>query len=231
LILSHRHKFIFLKTHKTAGTSVEIALSQFCGPRDIIAPITSNDEATRKRLGYRGRQNFRAPINDYSKADFTKLFTGRGAKRRFYNHMTAAEVKALVDDEVWNTYYKFCFERTPWDKVVSHYYWAIKNKPNPLTLKEFIHSDALWRSKSRGHGIYSLNGQVVADQVCCFELLGDELAGVLSKLGIGETPDLPRAKSGHRQDKRHYRELLDDEDRKRIADVFAEEIDMLGYTF
>ncbi|MEL6382956.1 MAG: chondroitin 4-O-sulfotransferase, partial [Cyanobacteria bacterium J06626_18] len=32
MIISHEYKFIFLKTRKTAGTSIEIALSKFCGP-------------------------------------------------------------------------------------------------------------------------------------------------------------------------------------------------------
>ena len=48
VIISHRHRFIFIKTGKTAGTSVEIALSKFCGPEDVITPISPEDEATRK---------------------------------------------------------------------------------------------------------------------------------------------------------------------------------------
>ncbi len=31
MIISHRHSFVFVKTTKTAGTSVEIALSKHCG--------------------------------------------------------------------------------------------------------------------------------------------------------------------------------------------------------
>ena len=36
MIISHKHKFIFFKTRKTAGTSLQIALSEFCGSDDII---------------------------------------------------------------------------------------------------------------------------------------------------------------------------------------------------
>ncbi len=65
MIVSHKHKFIFLKTNKTAGTSIEIALSKFCGEDDIITRISPKDEQTRRDLGYRGAQNFQAPFRDY----------------------------------------------------------------------------------------------------------------------------------------------------------------------
>ena len=38
MILSHKHKFIFIKTKKTAGTAIEAAISQLCGPDDVITP-------------------------------------------------------------------------------------------------------------------------------------------------------------------------------------------------
>ena len=57
MIVSHEHKFIFLKTKKTAGTSVELALTELCGPDDVITPLTEIDEA--QRAGKRGAQNWR----------------------------------------------------------------------------------------------------------------------------------------------------------------------------
>ncbi len=57
MIVSHKHQFVFLKTRKSAGTSAEIALSKHCGPDDIITPLSPEDEAMRRDLGYRGAQN------------------------------------------------------------------------------------------------------------------------------------------------------------------------------
>jgi hypothetical protein len=39
MILSHDRRLIFIKTQKTAGSSLELSLSQICGPTDIITPL------------------------------------------------------------------------------------------------------------------------------------------------------------------------------------------------
>ena len=39
MIISHTHKYIFLKSLKTAGTSVEAALSKHCGAGDMVTPL------------------------------------------------------------------------------------------------------------------------------------------------------------------------------------------------
>ena len=130
MIISHRHKFIFLKTNKTAGTSVEIALSKFCGPDDIITPISPEDEEMRAQLGYLGPQNYVLPISSYGVYAAVRMLIKR-EKQQFYNHITAKEVKAYVGDQVWNSYYKFCIERNPWDRCTSLYYWRNKSEPRP----------------------------------------------------------------------------------------------------
>ncbi len=43
MIVSHQHRFVFLKTVKTAGTSVEVLLRRLCGPADIITPIDEKE--------------------------------------------------------------------------------------------------------------------------------------------------------------------------------------------
>ena len=121
MIISHKYKFIFLKTSKTAGTSLEIALSKFCNSNDIITPISEEDESLRKDLGYTSPQNYKFDLSEYNLSDYFNLLVKfrKRRKKEFYNHITSKEVKHLVDNNCWNNYYKFCFERNPWDKVVS----------------------------------------------------------------------------------------------------------------
>lgn len=59
MLISHSHKFVFIKTEKTASTSCEIFLRQFClGESDIVTPISTADELIARQLGVTGPKNY-----------------------------------------------------------------------------------------------------------------------------------------------------------------------------
>jgi hypothetical protein len=230
MIISHKHQFIFIKTNKTAGTSIEIALSKYCGADDIITPIRPEDEEMRRNLGYPGPQNYQFPVWD---TRFRAAVTaGPKGKRKagFYAHISAGEVEAQIGKQVWDRYYKFCFERNPWDRVVSLYYWRCRSEPRP-TISEFVGSSAPLILKQRGYGLYTINGKIAVDHVCRFECLSDELEVIRKQVGIPGKLELPRAKSRFREDKRSYRNILGEEERAKIAELFRDEIDLFDYKF
>lgn len=228
MIISHKYKFIFLKTSKTAGTSIEIALSRFCGPDDIITPVSPADEKIRREFGYTEPQNHTSPIWGYTIGDIIKMIYKRRKKIRFYNHIPAKKVKTYIGKAVWDSYYKFCFERNPWDRVVSQYFWRNKSEPRP-PISEFLTSKHIRILKKRGFGVYTINGSVAVDKICKFENIDEELETIRKKLGIPEMLVLPRAKSGYRENNRNYRDILTDDDKNTIARIFQEEIQLLGY--
>lgn len=231
MIISHKYKFIFLKTKKTAGTSIEIALSKFCGEEDIITPISPRDERLRSQLGYQGPQNYLYP---FSYNEDRKLLKSQilNKKRchRFINHAPARKIKKCIDEGIWQNYYKFCLERNPWDRVVSFYYWRCRQEPRP-TLSEFMELGALQALKKGGFEIYTIEGKIVVDRVCLYEDLTEELQVIQTLLGLPEKIDLPTTKSRFRKDKRHYREIFDEEQRAEIAKLFSQEISLFGYEF
>lgn len=228
MIISHRYKFIFLKTNKTAGTSIEIALSKFCGPEDIIAPVSPEDEILRRKLGYPGPQNYLAPIWSYSFRELFRLLTRGEKKRRFFNHITAGEVKNLIGKPKWDSYFKFCFERNPWDRIISQYYWKHQSEPRP-PISDFISSMYIRSLKKKGYMIYTIDGRIAVDRVCKFEKIHEELEAVRKQVGIADQIKLPHTKSHHRKDKRSYRDIFGEEDKAKIADLFRYEIDSFGY--
>jgi hypothetical protein len=52
--------------------------------------------------------------------------------------MPAREVKQRVPVYVWNGYFKFCVERNPWDKVLSHYNMHARREGGGLSLDEYL---------------------------------------------------------------------------------------------
>jgi len=84
----------------------------------------------------------------------------------------------------------------------------------------------------QGYDIYTINDQIVVDQVCLYENLETDLENVRLRLGIPEKIALPKAKTearkGHRGD---YREIIDEELRYKIADAFKKEIELFNYSW
>jgi len=260
MIISHRHRFIFIKTEKTAGTSIELSLAKACGPEDVItAVVHPADRELRLSMGpgIRGQQNDVIPLRFLTPLDIARAVKA-GRRPRFTNHMGAADIRRFVPRELWDGYYKFCVDRNPWDKAISSYYWwrelesqfrqdpaafrrglgaaargvewMIAHHPvGNMTVSQFVQSGRA--NLVQGYDLYTIGGEVVVDRILRFERLADEVFEVARHLGIDDLPELPRAKSGVRKPGVHYRELLDDVDRAKIARVFAREIALLGYEF
>lgn len=104
LLVSHRKKFIFIKTAKTAGTSVESYFERFCLPEDAWTQVHFRDEVNCEAgmIGARGPG---------------------ASKSKLRNHMSATQIKPLLDSSVWDGYFKFSVIRNPFDLIVSSYFF------------------------------------------------------------------------------------------------------------
>jgi hypothetical protein len=224
MIVNYRHKFIFLKTRKTAGTSIEIALSQFCDSNDIITPITDEDERTRQEMGFRGPQNYNLPLRSFGFSDWL-TWLGQGRRKRYFNHASAPFIRDHVGEKIWNSYFKFCFERNPFDKAISRYYWSTKEpRPEISGYLQSARSDLL-----SNWNIYTINDRIAVDFVGRYESLGTYLKMLQHRLGLPKEIVLPRAKSRYRQNRAHYSQILNSEARARVEIVCAREMAALGY--
>ena len=211
MIISYHHKFIFIKTRKTAGTSIDVALAKYCSENDIVTQTLPEIEGHQPRnwqnLGIIGE------------------------------HDPASKILHKVN---WREFFTFAFERNPWDKCVSMYWWRVNNKNSPvkeMSFKEFI-------LKSQGRNSYAYfalpsdfdrytdnHGNVIVDFLGRYENLTNDLNYICKKINLPWNGKLSNEKANTRKDKRHYREYYDNETREIIQHDFVKEIELFGYEF
>jgi hypothetical protein len=199
MIISHKYRFIFVKTLKTAGTSIEVFLSRHCGPDDVLTPILPHVEphVARNHDGY-------------------------------FNHMPAVDIRDRVGPKIWQTYFKWCVERNPWDKTLSYYHMMYARQGGALTLDRFL----VGNDFPINHPKYTDGDRIIVDRVLRYERLNEELGDVFGSLGIPFDGSLGvNAKSEYRNDRRPYREVYTPAQAKRVEELFAPEIALHGYTF
>ena len=228
MIVSHRHRFIFMKSQKTGGTSLELALSRICGEGDIITPLPERHESEREQIGGRGPRNFDVPIYRHRLQDWGLILQGRG-RRSFWQHSLAREVKAWLAPSVWRNYFKFVVERNPWDRAISQYWFRMRELDHQPSMLEFFRTAPQHMMSNLNY--YVIDGDVAVDHIVRYENLEAEIAGLGVQLGLDERLELPSSNSGWRKDRRSYQEVLGPAERDVIAERCSREIELLGYEF
>lgn len=252
MIISFKHNFIFMKSHKVAGTSVEIALSHSLGPDDIATPISPEDERLRLAFG-QGPQNYLAPASKAHEQAFIEqvrtaakpehahdYYRALKVPMIYQNHMHASELMALLDPEFWQRSYKFSIERHPYEKAVS-FAWFFRNiiinkadgtihrlEDRLGDLSQTI-DFVLKRRLIRNYDIYAVDQQVVADKVVRYEHLEEDLRAVEEQIGLPILSHLPRTKANSRKDRTPAKHVLSSQQKEAIQSLCAEEFALFGY--
>jgi hypothetical protein len=216
--ISHPHKTIFIHIPKTAGTSVEVVLGMHGDKQDIGLVPYFNQVPDRKHLYGRDLQ-----------------------------HLTAVRLRAAInDDAVFNSYFKFTIVRNPWERLVSTCAWSDQKwaKGQALELEQFdqlvrqLHG-AFLAAKRAGQPLtlsphlnpqflYILDDDLrpLVDFVARYERLAQDWRHIAERLGV--SPELPsRMRSHHRP----YQEYYSDETGTMVAELYAQDIQLFGYSF
>jgi hypothetical protein len=232
MIISHEHKFIFLKTKKTAGTAIEAALSELCGPDDVITPYREESEQDRKG---RVPQNYRIEHPLKPKRLLWRKLLGRPERYYhpsvgYYEHMPASTVRDYVGEEVWRSYFKFAFDRNPWDRQVSWYLYKTKSKRSRPPFESFMSSRR--RAYVNNYEIYTEDGALAVDFVGRYENLEEDLNKALELAGTGTHITIPRVNvTPNKDESRSYRSYYTPEMQALVAEWYEPEISLLGYGF
>ena len=229
MIVSHRHKLIFIKTLKTAGTSIEMAIARHCGPNDIVTPIFPAVDGHQAQ----NWQGWFAPWKEiHSRADLRKNLNEFWQRKRMYNHIPARFARARMPRDIWNNYLKVAVDRNPWDKTLSHFHmfrnadWHRHYNPD-LTLDSYL-----------AKGVYCHNapfycdvsGKIIVDRILRYDRLAEDLPTLFEDVGI-PFEGLPHAKSGIRKDHRSYHDVFDKQQAKNIEKAFELEISLHDWEY
>lgn len=225
MLVMHDIGVIFIRTRKTAGTSVEIALSRHAKDRDVITSLSPRDEALRAREGGRAPQNHLRP--GYT-PDADPVPPGPGEGVRFYNHMPAAAIRAELGAGIWDRYFTVCLERSPYEKVVSLYFHRHRSEPR-IGIEEFVASGE-FRDTLNWPLYTDADGTVMVDLIIRHEHLQAGLDSLCGRIGLPPL-DLPRAKSQFRPANTGYREVLTPKARAAVEEAFAAEFEHHRYTW
>ncbi|NKI36607.1 sulfotransferase family protein [Wenzhouxiangella sp. XN79A] len=255
MIISHRHRFIFLHCRKVAGSSIAAALAPHLGPDDLHlgtwpeawrAGVAPNRRAWRDLRHPAAAASFvgrllRAPARLGDPAHRIMAFNGaqrlayRARLGRSPEHAHAERVRAF-DPSAWRDYFKFAFVRNPYERAVSDYCWRTsKTGRRDLGFGAFLRGLAEGDVRDRvlprhfdNWPIYTIDDRIAVDFVGRFEHLHRDLARVFERLGL-PGPDLPHAKaSSERQPTAGW---YGDEERQWVETLFARELAAFGYRF
>jgi len=226
VIISHSHRFIFIKSEKTAGTSIEAALSQHSIDSDIVTPLGDY---------WFNRDEKGAWIHSSMNAE------------GFSQHDPASEVKRKVPPEIWNEYFKFSITRNPWDRIVSQFAWEARRRQELRPARRWYHRLGIrlnqfretrqlfgqfvasnnWTTNDR---FYLIDGALCVDFVIRYERLGDDLAEVCRRVGLPAVA-LPHLKSGMREGGHSYAEYYDQASKAIVAERHDNDIRLFSYEF
>jgi hypothetical protein len=219
MLVSHLYKFIYTKTAKTAGTSVELFFEPFCV--DPSAPKT-------KKMHHRGSER----VTDAGIIGF------RGGQPPpdcvWWHHMSAAEIKRLLGEEIWNSYFKFCAVRNPYDKAISLFYFLrnrgrIKSKrraPDSEQFEQWLLQGNLWLDRVR----YVIDGRFALDDVIKYEQLEADVARISQRLRLPILgSSLPKLKVGSRPASATITQMYTEKSADVVRRRYAFEFEQFGY--
>ena len=171
--INHDLKTIFIHIHKTGGTYISYMLQKYYGFKNYYLRRPDHDifcmnkKKTTKYLNYENR--IHGVLNYFKTSPFINK-------------------KMNMTQQKWDTYYKFCFIRNPYDRIISGWYHVNKlnipfsnylNLYNRCNDVEFMH---VFMPQVRN--IINEKGKININFIGQFENLEDDFQKVLKNIGV-----------------------------------------------
>jgi hypothetical protein len=224
MLVSHRYKFIYTKTRKTAGSSVESYFEPFCMGEGEWTERHFREEYVSAAgiIGFRGK-----PAN-------------MGAAR-WWNHMPARLIRERLGEDTWRSYFKFCVIRNPFEKAISAFYHDKRNDRSGRPRQGVLWSDEdpqlfeEWlerRPPPIDRDTFCIQGRFALDDVIRYETLTPDIQRICQRLGLRWRPErLPAFKAGIRPPEATAQRLYTPRSRQMVREAHRFELRYFSYEF
>jgi len=217
MLLSVKHRYLFVHIAKTGGTSVRTTLQR-----------------------HRWRDPWYLPMFLCSR--FSHL-SGHRIGAKLPRHAKIVAAKELLPKEFFDELFKFAFVRNPWDLQVSSFHHIRRERPHYLGGHEDFEGFLRWKLdparpyqyhvdtsiELQSDYLIDLHGGLVVDFIGRYERLAEDFAEACRHIGISR-PHLPHERKA-KDRKQDYRSYYNDKTAELVATQFARDIELFGYRF
>ena len=233
MIISHKHKFIFIKTAKTGGSTIENILQAHLGPQDIASGSGYHDN-------FHNRKIRRTHTLNFIKFDYPSVLGG-------YSHVPASFLyKKYFKGKKPKDYFVFSIERNSYDKAISHWWWHQytkrlykRQRPTEVSLREHLtrlieshhnhnHLSCWWRYNQPPEF-----DEFNVDKVYQYHEWGDMWKDLSERFSIDIDMD-DTEKIRFKDSKKpfaHYSHAYQNNEQELVGQLCAKEIEHFGYEF
>ena len=207
MIISNKHKFVFVAVPKTGTHSIRRALREHMGPDDV--------------------EQVRLFVD--------KKFPWPELASLQHGHITLAQVRPFLGEENFGSFFKFAFVRNPFDRFVSYCAFMTREiRAFDRDPKSVMHH-MLFRAPPMQHVLFrpqyafvaDQNGELLSDAIGRVEEMQQSYDQMCKRIGI-PTTQLEKANSSRHGDYRQYydQQLIDG-----VANLYGRDLSLFGYDF
>ena len=217
MIISHKHKFIFIHIPKCAGSTISYSLLN-----NLYFELPRKDDWRYNELSTKTAEVFQTNPNQGNSANLKQHDTFKTINDYFMKN------KLNI-----NSYFKFSFMRNPWERRVSQYKYAKKMAEQTgedwaieislMSFYEFITD----RNDSQLNWVNNKKNSVAVDFLGSGRNLQEDFNIICDQIGIPKQ-ELPHKNATKHK---HYTEYYDEETKQIVANKCAKDIEYFGYKF